>query len=180
MSVRKFEVQAAGEKHELQAEAWERARGNEPGSLTAVVDGERVECRYRIIDHSRVQIELAGRALVVLMADRAAFRYVSALGGHASIERLDVRRSGMGKRILPPEVTPPMPAVVVEVLVEPGDSVEQGQAVVVVSAMKMESTLVAPHNGVVTEVRVVQGDKVSPGDVLVTIEPAEEDMEKKS
>jgi len=44
--------------------------------------------------------------------------------------------------------------------------------VVVVSAMKMEATLVAPRDGVVSEVRVSVGDRVQPGDVLVRIDAA--------
>lgn len=67
-------------------------------------------------------------------------------------------------------VTPPTPAVVVRVLVGEGERVVRGQAVVVVSAMKMETTLAAPRDGVVREVRVVAGARVRPGDVLVLIE----------
>ncbi len=74
-----------------------------------------------------------------------------------------------------PQVTPPMPAVVVEVLVEQGQSVEKGQGLVVVSAMKMETALVAPHAGTVREIRVAAGDKVAPGDELVLIEAEQED-----
>lgn len=66
-------------------------------------------------------------------------------------------------------VTPPTPAVVVRVLVAVGDRVAQGQAVVVVSAMKMETTLTAPRDGVVSEVRAVPGARVRPGEVLVVV-----------
>jgi len=66
-------------------------------------------------------------------------------------------------------VTPITPAVVVRVLVEPLDQVRQGQPVVVVSAMKMEVTLVAPRDGVVKAVRTAVGARVRPGDVLVEV-----------
>ncbi len=66
-------------------------------------------------------------------------------------------------------VTPPTPAVVVRVLVGVGDRVVRGQAVIVVSAMKMETTLAAPWDGVVREVRAVVGARVRPGDVLVLV-----------
>lgn len=71
-------------------------------------------------------------------------------------------------------VTPPMPAVVQNVLVEVDQVVDKGQALVVVSAMKMESTLVAPYPGTVRAVNTEVGAKVNPGDILVEIEPAEE------
>ncbi|MBL6975643.1 MAG: hypothetical protein ISR64_07935 [Deltaproteobacteria bacterium] len=67
-------------------------------------------------------------------------------------------------------VTPPMPAVVVSILVVPGDVVEKGQELVVVTAMKMETRLVAGQSGKVTSINTEVGANVRPGDVLVTIE----------
>ncbi|MRR35573.1 hypothetical protein EG829_13030, partial [bacterium] len=51
-----------------------------------------------------------------------------------------------------------------------GDTVTKGQGVVVVSAMKMETTLQAPFAGMVTRVNTAEGDKVMPGMILVDIE----------
>ena len=56
------------------------------------------------------------------------------------------------------------------ILAEEGDRVEKGQGVVVVAAMKMETTLNAPHSGVVSKVNVAENDKVMPGDILVDID----------
>ena len=77
---------------------------------------------------------------------------------------------------VPDAVTPPMPAVVVRILVSVGEAVTAGQAVAVVSAMKMETTLKAPFDGVVTGVNAVPGDKVAPGHILVDIEKAAENQ----
>jgi len=57
------------------------------------------------------------------------------------------------------------------VLVAEGDVVEVGQALVVLEAMKMESTLAAEVAGRVTSVRAVAGATVAGGDVLVEITP---------
>jgi biotin carboxyl carrier protein len=65
-----------------------------------------------------------------------------------------------------------MPSLVISVLVKAGDTVEKGQGVVVVSAMKMETTLMAPYAGKVRSVNVAEGDKAAPGDILVDIERA--------
>ena len=67
-----------------------------------------------------------------------------------------------------------MPAVVQNVLVEVDQVVDKGQPLVVVSAMKMESTLVAPYPGTVAAVNTEVGAKVNPGDILVEIEAAPE------
>ncbi|HPS94887.1 MAG TPA: biotin/lipoyl-binding protein, partial [Deltaproteobacteria bacterium] len=83
------------------------------------------------------------------------------------------RRRGLKE--LPQEVTPPMPSVVVRIMVGEGDPVEKGQGVVVVSAMKMETTLQAPFKGKVLKVNAAEGDKVMPGQILVDIEREDEE-----
>lgn len=67
-------------------------------------------------------------------------------------------------------ITPPMPAIVIQVPVTLGERVEKGDTIVVVSAMKMETSLVAPHSGIVQKINVAQGDKVMPGDILADIQ----------
>ena len=67
----------------------------------------------------------------------------------------------------------PVPAPLVgnifEVLVKPGQRVEEGERVLVLEAMKMETDVAAPRAGTVAEVRVKPGDAVAVGDVLLTI-----------
>ena len=58
---------------------------------------------------------------------------------------------------------------IVSVLVEPGESVREGQAVLVLEAMKMEHTLVAPAAGTVEEVRFAPGDLVDEATELVVL-----------
>ena len=66
-------------------------------------------------------------------------------------------------------LTAPMPGRVVSVLVEPGQSVRAGQAVLVLEAMKMEHTLIAPADGTVEEVRFAPGDLVDEATELVVL-----------
>ncbi|MGQ0616927.1 MAG: acetyl-CoA carboxylase biotin carboxylase subunit [Acidimicrobiia bacterium] len=67
-------------------------------------------------------------------------------------------------------VVVPMQGTIVKVLVAEGDSVEAGQAVCVLEAMKMENNINADTGGTVTEVRVEPGQSVGTGDVVVVIE----------
>jgi acetyl/propionyl-CoA carboxylase alpha subunit len=88
----------------------------------------------------------------------------------------DEDKAGSGKKRkkgsthIPMEITPPMPSVIMKVLVENGSKVSKGDGIVVVSAMKMETTLNAPFDGIVTSINTVEGEKVMPGDILVDIE----------
>jgi biotin carboxyl carrier protein len=63
----------------------------------------------------------------------------------------------------------PMPGQVLKILVEVGQHVSTGDALVILEAMKMEQTLRASADGVIEAVHVKQGDVVAPGDRLVEI-----------
>ncbi|MFM1837167.1 MAG: acyl-CoA carboxylase alpha chain [Actinomycetota bacterium] len=67
------------------------------------------------------------------------------------------------------DVVAPMQGTIVKVLVEVGQEVNAGDAVVVLEAMKMENQLQADKAGTVSAVKVKAGDKVGSGDVLVVI-----------
>ena len=69
------------------------------------------------------------------------------------------------------QVTVPMQGTIVKVMVEVGQTVEAGQAVVVLEAMKMENQISADVSGTVAEVKVSPGDTVGGGDTVVVITP---------
>jgi 3-methylcrotonyl-CoA carboxylase alpha subunit len=64
-------------------------------------------------------------------------------------------------------VTAPMPGKIVALLAEPGATVEQGQVLLVMEAMKMEHTLTAPHKGKLVEFLFRIGDQVTDGAILL-------------
>ena len=66
-------------------------------------------------------------------------------------------------------MTAPLPGIILEIHVKPGDVVEAGQIVAVVEAMKMENNLTAERAGTVREIRVQKGAVVATGDVLMVI-----------
>ncbi len=63
----------------------------------------------------------------------------------------------------------PMPGKILRLDVAPGETVEEGQVMLVLEAMKMEHTLRAPHAGQVSEVLCREGDQVESGAVLVVL-----------
>jgi acetyl-CoA/propionyl-CoA carboxylase biotin carboxyl carrier protein len=63
----------------------------------------------------------------------------------------------------------PMQGTIVKILVEVGQEVEAGQAVVVLEAMKMENQITAEKSGTVSEIKVSAGDTVGAGDIVVVI-----------
>ena len=67
----------------------------------------------------------------------------------------------------PTQVGAPMPGMVVNVAVNAGDRVSQGQKLLTMEAMKMETTLYAERDGQVAEVLVSPGSQVDTGDLVI-------------
>ncbi|MEX2320534.1 MAG: biotin/lipoyl-containing protein, partial [Saccharospirillum sp.] len=67
------------------------------------------------------------------------------------------------------EVPAPLAGNIFKILVEPGDTVEEGQVVMILEAMKMETEVSAPQAGTVGTIQVKEGDSVSVGDTLLTL-----------
>ncbi|MGB5683127.1 MAG: acetyl-CoA carboxylase biotin carboxylase subunit [Polyangiales bacterium] len=64
----------------------------------------------------------------------------------------------------------PMPGKVIELRVAEGDTVQAGQVLLIMEAMKMEHTVTAPHDGSVTTVSVAAGDQVDADALLAVVE----------
>jgi len=67
------------------------------------------------------------------------------------------------------DVSAQMPGKVVRVVANPGDSVNEGDPILVLEAMKMEMEVTAPVGGTIASVNVSAGDQVGTGDVLAAI-----------
>ena len=66
-------------------------------------------------------------------------------------------------------VSAPMPGNILDVKVAVGDTVTEGQVLVILEAMKMENEIVAPESGTVTAVHIQKGDTVESGTALVSL-----------
>ncbi|MFN3323016.1 MAG: biotin/lipoyl-containing protein [Bryobacteraceae bacterium] len=125
----------------------------EPGVYSVVLDGRSYEAR----------VSPSGRGWGVDVGP-----------SHFEVEAADPRSSRGRARTFAGderlELKAPMPGKVVRVLVEPGGTVEAGQGLVVVEAMKMQNEMKSPRPGVVAAVRVQEGATVNAGDVLVVVE----------
>ncbi len=91
--------------------------------------------------------------------------------GAAEAPRGGVKKTRRATR--PGDVTTSMPGTVIDVLVAEGDSVEAGQAVLVIEAMKMESEIAAPVAGTVTAIHVQKGAAANPDDALIEIDASD-------
>jgi acetyl-CoA/propionyl-CoA carboxylase biotin carboxyl carrier protein len=124
-------------------------------SVDVEVDGRRHRVRLWVPDLGPVAVAAGPGGGPAASGPRPRPRAAAAAGGGAA---------GAG------EVAVPMQGTIVKVLVAQGDTVEVGQAVVVLEAMKMENNVNAEKAGTVAEIRVKAGDTVGAGDVVAVIE----------
>jgi pyruvate carboxylase len=128
-----------------------------------------------------VEIERGKRLVIKLTAvgelehDGARTVYFELNGRPRTIRIVDEK--ARAKVVVRPKATPgdpgsigaPMPGVVVEVRASAGQRVGAGEALVVLSAMKMETVVAAPVGGVLERVAVAVGDTLAAGDLIGTI-----------
>jgi len=67
------------------------------------------------------------------------------------------------------QVKAPLPGIIVQVLVKPGDEVTKGQSLCTLETMKMENAIKAENPGTVTSVKIAPGQTVNQDEVLVEL-----------
>lgn len=65
------------------------------------------------------------------------------------------------------EVKAPMPGLILDILVKPGDEIKKGDQLMILEAMKMENVLKAQGEGTISSIEVSQGDSVEKNQVLI-------------
>jgi pyruvate carboxylase subunit B len=143
------------------------------------VAGERVDARLAEVEGTPVKIITIGDRVHRVVAQRGESRGRYSLwidGYRYDVEALDERTrairdlSGASARASgPAPLVAPMPGLIVRVNTQVGDTVQAGQAIVVMEAMKMENDLRTQSSGIVSAVRVKPGDAVEKGAVLVEL-----------
>lgn len=144
------------------------------------VDGRDVTAELVAVPGSPTRHLLLDGRSFVMSVQRGGARgewEIQLNGHHFSAEVVDERTRSIRQlaRVAagpqgPKPVRAPMPGLVVRVEVEAGQTVQVGDGVAVIEAMKMENELKAEAPGVVSNVLVADGDAVEKGTVLVEFE----------
>jgi 3-methylcrotonyl-CoA carboxylase alpha subunit len=101
---------------------------------------------------------------------RGAALYLEWQGRLHEVRRVDPIAEAEASHAQHGGLTAPMNGSIVRVLVEAGQAVDAGQALVVLEAMKMEHSIRAPHAGTVKALYCTEGELVSEGAALVELE----------
>ncbi|MCW3010957.1 MAG: putative acyl-CoA carboxylase, Biotin/lipoyl carrier domain [Solirubrobacterales bacterium] len=113
--------------------------------------GDRTERAWVVVDHDTIHVHAFGRGWTLQLVD--------------PVERA---RRGVDSADV---ATAPMPGTLITVCVEAGQAVAQGEVLVVIESMKMQSEIVATRDGEVAEVHVALGESFDRGAPLVGLVP---------
>jgi oxaloacetate decarboxylase alpha subunit len=108
-------------------------------------------------------VEVEGSSYTVTVSEGGDVSGIASVGAQAESANASAPATG-GE-----PVAAPLAGNVVKVLVKPGQRVSEGESILVLEAMKMETSVSAPMDGAIVEVIVKAGDSCSVGDVLVTL-----------
>jgi 3-methylcrotonyl-CoA carboxylase alpha subunit len=146
-------------------------RYQEDGMVLALATG-KVAARGRLLDDGELHVTIGARRLQVDVVRDGHDLDVFYSGRHLRVRCEDRDRAGAREDAGTGLLVAPMPGRVIAVLVDRDASVEKGQALMVIEAMKMEHTIHAPVAGTVTAVSFGEGDLVEEGVELLAIAPA--------
>ncbi len=179
----RFRSTAARGRPEVRPETWRSVEMRQGGQVYQVTVRRTAVDRYRV-EESGHRVDVAIERLGSPLRERrlqtsewrlgcggSSFRVLSLVQERQHLVEVDGVPHTF-TREAPGLVTAPAPAIVVSVAVKAGDLVQAGQPLLVLEAMKMETSLAAPFGGRVREVIVVPNVQVGSGDPLLVLEPS--------
>lgn len=142
------------------------------GEVRVSIDGREVVASLTPMPDGSVVVAIGGRRVRIAGARRRTSVMVAAGPLAAEFAALEERASHRTGGLAAPEIDAPMPGKVLKVMVSEGQAVEAGDALVVLEAMKMETTLYAESPAIVRKICVASGQMVDHGARLIELSPA--------
>jgi biotin carboxyl carrier protein len=170
---RRYYVRIAGKERVIELR-------EQDGAFTVILDGEHWSADLALLSEPSLHsLLLNGHSREMVLSKKGESVQISLDGETIEARVLDELSRALAEAADdvpegPSEILAPMPGVIAAVLVEPGENVEAGRAVIVLEAMKMQNELTSDASGIVERILVRAGDSVAGGAVLVQLsaEPA--------
>jgi biotin carboxyl carrier protein len=170
-----YDIIIDGRKYKLELQRADKNKNEAKHRWQCILNGRDLAIDAALAQPNVLSILVEGRAYEVkrewigsdLHLCVGSERYAAALHDPRSFRS---RRDTAGSQDGPRKLVAPMPGKVVRVLVSEGETVEGGQGLMVVEAMKMQNEIKSPKNGIVRKVAVSNGDAVNAGDVMAIVE----------
>lgn len=137
---------------------------NNPAAFEPVPTGKESDAVINDAGEEVYTVNVEGQDYTVTVTDGGDLTAIVPAGVGAAVVGAASVPAGGGD-----PVAAPLAGNICRVLVKPGQQVTEGQAVLILEAMKMETEISAPKAGVIVDINVGEGDSVVVGDVLLSI-----------
>jgi acetyl-CoA/propionyl-CoA carboxylase, biotin carboxylase, biotin carboxyl carrier protein len=144
-----------------------------PTGLILSIEGEKRELSFKEINDNYYLFSLNGKQIPVYISQDNIHIYINIEGNSFIFDKVNEEEKSFeidSKSADKDIVKPPMPGSIVKIEVEKGQKVSEGDPLIIVEAMKMETTLYSSIDGIVTEVNVKASEQVDSDKVLMIIE----------
>ena len=135
------------------------------------INGNEYKVDIHKVEGQEINLEVNGTAYTVTLDQEVKHQHRTVVTQQSTPHVSPAAGGSVQKSNAPKgsKLTTPLPGTILDVLVAVGDSVQEGQTVVILEAMKMENNIEADVAGTVKEIKVRKGDSVLEGDTLVVI-----------
>jgi 3-methylcrotonyl-CoA carboxylase alpha subunit len=145
-----------------------------PGHYLLELPGGEMRVSGELSAHGDVYADLDGVRLTAAVVREGSDIVVFCDGRSHRLTLHDPLSAAMDEEVREGSLKAPMPGTVVAVMVEQGQRVAEGEALMVLEAMKMEYTIRAPSDGVVESINFAAGEQVTEGSELLAVVAREE------
>jgi len=143
-------------------------------AVLARIDGEEISARFEPQPDGSAMLALGDRRYRIAGTKRANAILVAAGAMSAEFQIVEARCGAHQAGLMSPTVDAPMPGTVLKILVKEGARVATNDPLLVLEAMKTETTLSAESPAVVKRICVQAGQKVDHGATLIELAPVPE------
>jgi len=150
----------------------------DPFSEDIRINGHRKETKIFENEEGFTFIEFGNKKYLAEITDKSQNKYTVLLNGVSYSFTIESPISYKRRKYLEKHkqaskteiVTAPMPGKIIELLVEESSEVKEGEAILILEAMKMQNEILAQVAGKIRKINVKAGDSVTKDDVLMEIE----------
>jgi biotin carboxyl carrier protein len=163
-----YEIKVGGESYRLEleksADGWNCFLNGQPIHIDAVIPRRDV-----------LSLLIDGHTYEIKREQTASDLHMWVGGDRFTVQLYDPRSLRSRQHAAtddkgPKKIVAPMPGRVVRLCVAENSTVETGQGIVVVEAMKMQNEIKSPKKGTVKKISAIPGEAVNPGDILAIVE----------
>ncbi|MBV1882105.1 MAG: hypothetical protein KUG82_10745 [Pseudomonadales bacterium] len=146
-------------------------------TVTLSIDDQLVTVGYRRLNSHEAELTLKGKVRTVYVAQDEYKLYLHLDGKVWQLDRLNEFSEGSAGGASSGSINAPMPGVVIEIYSEVGQTVTQGDTVMLIESMKLQTEIKASISGVIQSIGVEPGSNFNKGILLAEIEAEETNTE---